>query len=131
MSGNDSLSGDWDGIFNYPSQLPPKSFTAVLREEGGALTGETTESGEVRPDSSILHAWLEGRRSGASVRFVKSYDASSRAHYVVHYTGTIASDANEITGQWNLPGVWSGTFIMVRRAGKTESVERKVAETIR
>ncbi|WEJ98989.1 MAG: hypothetical protein P0Y59_18895 [Candidatus Sphingomonas phytovorans] len=131
MSGSDSLSGEWDGIFNYPSHLPPKTFTAVLREEDGALTGETTESSEARLDPSILHAWLEGRRSAGSVRFVKSYDASSRAHYVVHYTGTIASDANEITGQWHVPGAWSGTFIMVRRAAKTESIERKVAETIR
>ncbi len=57
--------------------------------------------------------------------------SASRAHYVVHYTGSIAPDGNEINGQWNVPGVWSGTFIMIRKPGKAEEVERETAETVR
>lgn len=131
MSAADSLSGEWDGIFNYPRHMPPNAFTAVLREAAGAITGETTESGEEAGDPTMLHAWLEGRRNGDAVRFVKSYDSASRAHYVVRYTGTVAPDGNEINGRWDVPGVWSGTFIMVRKSAKAEAVERQAAETVR
>jgi hypothetical protein len=131
MSGADSLSGEWDGIFNYPHHMPPQAFTATLRDEGGILTGETTESGEESRDPAVLHAWLEGRRSGDAVHFVKSYDATSRADYVVHYAGTLAPDGNEISGRWDVPGVWSGSFIMVRKAGKAEEVGEEAVEAIR
>ena len=131
MSGVENLSGEWDGIFNYPHDRPPNAFTATLRDNGGALTGETTESGEEREDPAVLHAWLEGRRSGNAVHFVKSYDAAVRAAYVVHYEGTVAPDGNEMSGRWHVPGVWSGTFIMVRRAGRMVAVEREAAEVIR
>jgi hypothetical protein len=131
VSAADSLSGEWDGIFNYPRHMPPNAFTAILREDAGAITGETTESGEERGDPVVLHAWLEGRRSGGSVQFVKSYDSASRAHYVVHYTGTVAPDGNEINGRWDVRGAWSGTFIMIRKLGKAEAIELQVAETVR
>jgi hypothetical protein len=131
VSAADSLSGEWDGIFNYPRDMPPNAFNAVLREESGALTGEVAESGEVEGDPTVLHAWLEGRRSGDAVRFVKSYDAATRADYIVHYTGTIAPDGNEINGRWDVPGDWSGTFIMVRKLGNAEAAEREAAETVR
>ena len=131
MSTGESLSGEWDGIFNYPRHLPPNAFNALLREEADTLTGETAESGEVNGEPAVPHAWLEGRRSGDAVQFVKSYDAASRADYVVRYTGTIAADGNEINGRWNVQGVWSGTFIMVRKLGNAEAVERQAAETVR
>jgi len=130
-SANGSLSGEWDGIFNYPHHMPPNAFTAILRDEAGFLTGETTESGEVHGDPAVLHAWIEGRRSGDAAHFVKSYDAAVRACYVVQYAGTIAPDGNEISGRWDVPGVWSDTFIMVRKSGSAEAVEREAAETIR
>ncbi|MDB5707310.1 MAG: hypothetical protein JWN66_4426 [Sphingomonas bacterium] len=132
MSGADDLSGGWDGIFNYPRGYRPNAFTATLRDAGGFLTGETTEPSQDQCDrNAVLHAWLEGRRDGTAVMFVKSYDDPKRAHYAVHYDGSVTPDGNEINGRWNIPGVWSGTFIMVRKAGKTEEAEQKIAETIR
>lgn len=132
MSGADDLSGGWDGIFNYPRGRRPNAFTATLRDDGGFLTGETTEPSDgVNDSSAVLHAWLEGRREDSIVTFVKSYDDPARAHYTVHYAGSITPDGTEISGHWDIAGRLSGTFIMVRRAGRTEAVERRIAETVR
>jgi hypothetical protein len=132
VSGAGNLSGAWDGIFNYPRGYRPNAFIATLQDSGGFLTGETTEPSQEQHDrNAILHAWLEGRRDGATITFVKSYDDPARAHYAVRYAGTVTPDGSEISGQWDIPGVWSGTFIMVRKTGTAEMVERKVTETVR
>ena len=126
------LTGSWSGIFNYPRSLPSNAFNAVLRDSGGIIVGETSEpSGGPNSSSTTLLGWLEGRHDGNDVSFVKSYDDAKRAHYAVWYSGSVGADGTEIQGVWDIPGVWSGTFIMVRQAGKTEAVEREVAEVIR
>jgi hypothetical protein len=132
VSGSDDLSGGWDGIFNYPRGYRPNAFTATLRDTGGFLTGETTEPSQDRRDrNAVLHAWLEGRRENMTAIFVKHYDDPTRAEDAVHYTGSISPDGTEISGRWDIPGNWSGTFIMVRKAGKTEEAGQKIAETVR
>jgi hypothetical protein len=126
------LTGTWSGIFNYPRSLPPGQFTAELRDHGGQLAGETTELGQTRRDQgSTLHALIEGRRTGGSVDFVKRYDAERRANTPVYYTGSISADGDEITGTWDIPGHWNGTFIMIRQARNAAMEERRVAETVR
>ena len=132
MSDAKDLSGGWDGIFNYADGHPPNVFAAILRDIGGVLTGETTEPSDDDGDhAETLHAWIEGQHEGAAVTFVKSYDDPARADYVVQYSGSATPDGTEISGTWDIVGIRSGTFIMVRKAGQAEEVDLKVAETVR
>ena len=133
MSGADDLSGGWDGIYNYPHTRRPTAFTATLRDVAGAIVGETSEP-ETLPGGrgSVLHALLEGSREGASVRVTKTYDEPGYARRnPVLYTGTVNGEGTEINGRWEIPGNWSGTFIMVRQAREEETTEVKTAETVR
>lgn len=123
-SGGRSITGDWDGIFNYPHSLPPTAFAVTLREEGGMLSGETVEAGE----AGALQALLQGTRDGAAVSFVKTYDNGHQTP--IRYAGTLDAEAAEITGRWHIAGDWSGSFIMVRRRGAEETVEQQVGETV-
>lgn len=124
MSAAPTLTGAWDGIFNYPHTLPPAAFAAVLREEGGDLSGETIEAG----DGGTRHALLLGTRAGATVMFVKTYDDWHQTP--IRYAGALNDDATEITGRWTMPGDWAGTFIMVRKRNAEETIEEQVGETV-
>ncbi len=120
------LTGRWDGIFNYPRALPPNGFVATLVEHDGGLTGEVEERADAGTDQgTTLAALIEGDRIGSRVRFIKRYDAIDRADHPVTYDGTLAPDGDEITGEWTIPGVWSGSFIMVRQPGLATEVERE------
>ena len=131
MSSRD-LSGRWDGIYNYPRELPPTGFVAVLADHAGTLTGEIEEiSRDVRTQGIALAAMIEGERIGSSVRFTKRYDDLRRAHYAIRYDGTLTAEGDEITGEWTIPGVWSGSFIMVRTAGRAAAVEETAREEVR
>jgi hypothetical protein len=132
MMGEDlNLSGIWKGIFNYPRLLPPNHFEAELRDQLGVLTGETFERGNgFRNKGQPLPAMLEGQRHGFSVTFVKRYDEFKRVSTPVHYTGTVRGDGNEISGTWEIPGQWSGTFLMIRAKPKSIGVERKIEVTV-
>jgi hypothetical protein len=128
----DDLSGRWDGIFNYPRGPGSNHFVAILRDSGGILVGETTEQSDASGDrGATLIAWIEGRHDGGKVSFVKSYDEPTRGHYAVSYQGSVSPDGNEINGIWDIPGIWSGTFIMVRPAGKAIVAEQEIAEPVR
>ena len=125
------LSGAWKGIFHYPRVLPPEQFDAQIQDFGGALTGEISE----RPKSGrlageILHSVLTGNRQGTAVNFTKYYDHLRRAHYLVHYDGQLRADGEEISGDWSIPGIWSGTFLMIRNQPQKVSESRKSAETV-
>ena len=122
----DDLSGDWRGIFNYPGAAgPPTEFTASLRDAGGLLTGETVEP---TPYAFALAARIDGRRSGSAVTFNKLYDEVDAGGYdQVAYRGEVDADGLEITGRWTIPGVWSGTFIMVRDKGVEEKAEARAS----
>ncbi|MFM5925272.1 MAG: hypothetical protein ACKOPG_13905 [Novosphingobium sp.] len=128
-----NLSGRWRGIFNYPRAYPPTQFSAEIREHQGSFDGETAELGSVLRDAGQqLSAFISGVRDGRSVTFVKSYDGVSKARSSVRYDGKLAADGNEITGTWQIPGNWSGTFIMVRyRAGAGQAaVEAQETELL-
>lgn len=131
MSDPNDLSGEWDGVFNYPHGLPPTGFRATLRDQAGALTGETVEEGDAEEHGTTLIALIEGHRDGAAVAFTKRYDTLGRAYYVVGYDGKVASDGEEISGRWTIPGVWSDTFLMVRSAAALATAAREIKEEVR
>jgi hypothetical protein len=78
-----------------------------------------------------LYATLSGRRQGASVTFLKTYDRPDpRYHSTISYQGTLSADGTEIEGGWLIPGNFAGKFLMIRSAGKAEAVRRKAFERV-
>jgi len=124
------LSGSWTGLFNYPSLLPTTHFQAVLKDAGGLVTGLTTEEGESLHIDGIVHATIEGRHDGIVLHFTKIYDDLAHAGHPIDYEGTITEGGDEISGRWDIKGVWSGTFLMVRNPGQEEAVEREAGAEI-
>ncbi len=125
------VTGEWLGIFAYPRLLPPSNFRARLREAGGFVSGEIDEPCDHGPaKGQVIHALMVGRRAARSIDLEKRYDDLDRADYVVVYRGELNGDGTEITGRWDIAGVWSGSFIMVREIGIAVADERRVAETI-
>ena len=90
------------------------------------ITGERDD----KPDGhgAVLTAVIEGRREGHAIEFRKLYDDLSRCDGFVAYSGTIYPDGNEISGRWEIAGVWSGTFIMIRKSGARETFAREAEE---
>jgi hypothetical protein len=123
------LTGQWTGIYNYPSLYPPNQFEAVIRDVGGAIAGEISQPGEFfeRP-GTVQHALIEGRRQGSELVFIKIYDDIARP--TPHYRGTIQPGGDEIEGEWTIPGDWSGTFLMIRGAKAAAAIERKISEKV-
>ena len=129
MSGETDLSGRWTGIYNYPALFPPNMFEAEIRDEGGAISGVITQPREFfEGPGPSQQAVIEGRREGGTLTFVKFYDDLNRP--TPHYRGAIQPGGNEIEGEWTIPGDWSGTFLMIRGAGETEAIERRVSERV-
>ncbi len=130
-AGNANLSGRWTGVFNYPVAWPSTSFEAVLADAGGLITGTTTEAGDT-PEclGQILSATIDGRREGTTIRFAKMYDFATEHRDTVLYTGTLHPDGNEIEGRWEIPGEWSGTFLMIRNGGHSETLSQRIEEEI-
>ena len=129
MSGAAShdLSGDWFGMYNYPHGGPPTRFEATVRDHGGAITGETAEPDLQREPSPTLHPDNEGTHDGERLRFTKFYDDLEFSPEPILYDGRIDRSGDEIEGGWTIPGVWSGTFLMVRGARREEAVAQEVA----
>jgi hypothetical protein len=125
------LSGRWSGIYNYPEFFPPNGFEANLSDVGGAISGTISE-----PDEDpfglggTLDSFIEGRREGSAVTFTKMYEDVDRMPDAIFYSGTIHADGNEISGRWEIPGRWAGTFIMIRDAGVAEATEKEVGEEV-
>ena len=134
MSQAASLTGVWDGQFSYPRLLAPNTFTAVILDFGGSLSGtvhEVAATGKTKGQTVI--ATLSGSRAGQSVTFTKLYDPTGGRHkHPVNYDGTVNSDATQITGTWSIPGNWAGSFIMTRSPGgeETVAVERQALEPV-
>ncbi len=129
--GGADLSGRWHGFYNLPVDEPPTLFEAELLDTGGLLSGETTEEGDT-PDcfGMTLHAVIEGRREGDRVVFTKRYDYLPRADYAIDYEGVLAPGGDEIEGRWTIPGIWSGSFLMVRQGRQSEAIERQASEKV-
>ena len=104
------------------------SFVATLIETASSVSGTTHEPCAVggRPNETLF-ATLVGSRQDGAVSFTKTYDGANPLYGTVAYDGRLSGDRTEIEGRWNIPGVWSGKFLMVRSAGKTAQVARKAA----
>jgi len=127
-----SLTGVWQGMYSSPAEQGPVSFMATLIETASALSGATHEPCAFGGSpSDNLYATLAGSRHDNTVSFVKTYDGKNPFYSAVAYEGTLSPDGTEIEGRWNIPGVWSGKFLMIRSAGKQEAVSRKVFERAR
>jgi len=123
VSAEADLSGTWTGVYFYPEDTawnandtyPPTPFTAELVDDQGLVSGTTLEPDLTGPVRNLeVRASIEGRRAGAELRFTKYPDSPRQDP--IHYTGEISADGNSIDGHWVIPGDWSGTFRMQRRA---------------
>jgi hypothetical protein len=124
-----SLTGIWHGIYSYPIPRAPVSFVATLIETVSAVSGTTHEPCTIGGGpNEILYATLLGSRQHSVVAFVKTYDGANPCYGTVAYQGTLSPDGTEIEGRWIVAGNWSGKFLMIRSAGKTEAVARTVFE---
>ena len=123
------LTGSWNGSFTYPDCLHPVPFTIEIRDIGGLISGVTSEPHEWAP-SDEAHGTISGRRSGSHVQFTKIYIHQEDYPDPVHYYGTLDEDQSEVAGEWDIPGVWSGSFIMTRpkpqKAQASESQEATI-----
>jgi hypothetical protein len=128
-----SLTGVWDGLYNWPDSRPRTPFTAVLIDTGGALSGSVHEVSLSGPlEGRELTAMISGARSGSSVRFTKTYDAKPVRLRPVIYDGQVNADLTEIEGLWTIPGLWSGMFLMIRprRTAETAKAGERLTEPV-
>lgn len=125
--GQASLTGVWNGQYDYPFGYEPVGFMATLIEAGASFSGGVTESapgeGGVMAE---LFAVIAGQRVAQQVTFTKTYDGSNGWEHVVEYDGTLSADGNEIEGEWRVPGAMQGRFMMIRPERTQSQVEQKV-----
>jgi hypothetical protein len=124
-----NLTGVWSGRYSYPSILPPVLFVATLIETKRRLLGSTHEAdASVGAVGAMAFATLDGARDGSRVTFTKTYEnVPADANHAVHYVGTLSADGAEISGQWNIPGHWSGNFVMIRAQRQAIVSKRRIA----
>jgi hypothetical protein len=122
-----SLTGVWQGIYDYPRGAGPTTpFTATLIEAGQSLSGSVHEQCLMHGSpNQTLFATLLGARRGSAVSFVKTYDGSNPAYTTVVYEGTLNEDATEIEGRWTVPRNWSGKFLMIRSGEEAAKAEEQ------
>lgn len=121
------VTGRWTGVYFYPDDhawnandaYPPTPFTAELVEDQGAVTGSTSELDLMGPDRTVeILAGIEGVRDGDSLSFIKYPDSPRQVP--IHYNGIVAPDGDSISGEWTIPGSWSGVFRMQRRVAPAQ-----------
>lgn len=128
VSRRTSLSGAWSGAYRYPGDVGPETvFNVQIEEVGSAFTGALQEPNLLHPGRApVVTAEIEGVRNGAQVSFAKFYDGSGGMSHAVQYDGTADAALERIEGRWTIPGVWSGTFFMLRDDdGAAEEAELK------
>jgi hypothetical protein len=126
-----NLTGIWQGLYHYPSADAPVSFTATLIESGAWLSGSIHETAQDEwGDWREVFATLLGKRGGQAVSFTKTYDGTNGWTHAVAYEGVLSDDATEIAGQWSIPKVWSGKFLMIRPEGRRATILREAFERI-
>ncbi|KQN80744.1 hypothetical protein ASE90_14055 [Sphingomonas sp. Leaf67] len=113
------LTGKWSGIFNYPHTNPPTAFEADIADLGGSIVGTIHEPDLYsQPPGALIAAAIDGHVEGARITFSKFYDDSAGYADMVVYSGVLSEDGCEISGRWDIPGVWSGSFLMIRPANE-------------
>ena len=131
-AGSTDLTGVWLGLYSYPRELEPVSFTATLIDTSGAISGSSHEAFPRAPlGPCTALAALCGRRDEHVVAFVKTYDGGIPHNRPIRYDGAIVDEGNEIEGRWIIPRVWSGKFLMVRSAPNAGTIVRRKYERVR
>jgi len=106
-------------------------FVAHLSEQQATLSGTTEETGTHGAAQGIkLGATLQGRRDARAVTFLKLYDGRHEGYDSVdsvQYEGRLNADSSEIAGRWRIPGGWSGSFLMIRKAGAKAAAAKATA----
>lgn len=121
-----SLTGRWHGVYSYPAEPMPVYFVADLIQTGDSLSGSTEEAEKGQFGEPLtLTAHLSGTRAGMAVTFTKTYDGTGGWSHSVEYGGALSADGLEIDGRWAVPGVWSGSFLMIRAEGASEAMARE------
>ncbi|MGE0282169.1 MAG: hypothetical protein AB7P20_16370 [Rhizobiaceae bacterium] len=123
------LTGVWNGRYSYPFLLSPVSFVATLIETKRRLGGSTHEANTgMGAAGAMAFAILDGARDGSRVTFTKTYEnLPADANHPIQYIGTLSTDGAEISGQWNIPGHWSGNFVMIRSQRQAIASNRRIA----
>jgi hypothetical protein len=122
-----SISGFWSGTYFYPEpHVPDVHFDCELRQSGGAISGEITES---HAPGQMLMASLQGELNGQAIRFIKTYQtAEPNFLWDISYSGQVSPKKDHIAGTWRV-GMRSGSFEMHRDAGQLrEAGVREAAE---
>jgi len=118
------LTGKWSGIFNYPHTNPPTAFEADIADLGGSIVGTIHEPDLYsQPPGALIAAAIDGHCEGTRISFSKFYDDSVGYADMVVYSGVLSEDGCEISGRWDIPGVWSGSFLMIRPASEPASAD--------
>ena len=121
------LTGQWAGSYTYPGCLDPVPFTAEIREIDGQLSGVTSEPHEWDVGEEA-NGTIAGKRSGTHLQFTKLYVLQEDYPDPVFYFGSLDEDGCEVAGDWDIPGVWSGSFVMMRpRQPKVELASEQTA----
>jgi hypothetical protein len=94
------ISGTWLGTY-WQNGMPTR-FEATFVQSGNSL------SGSVLDDNYLGEAKLSGEVIGRSIRFTKRYVTSSPNP--IDYAGTIAEDADSMSGNWRIGRLYSGTW---------------------
>ncbi|MCC6920603.1 MAG: hypothetical protein IT548_15505 [Alphaproteobacteria bacterium] len=133
MAESERLTGVWDGLYRYPAGIrtPESTFTAVLFDGGGALSGTIHETMKLGAHDIPASAFLEGRVAGRTVTFLKTYDGSGGQSHSVSYDGTLGDNGDEIEGEWRIHadfGVMTGRFVMIRARRHAKAKRTRVAE---
>jgi hypothetical protein len=124
-----SLTGSWEGLFDYFGEVAPVAFHAQLHEANGAFSGLIEETDDMLDGHGpiFLTGIVEGSRRGENVAFRKTYDELVPV-CCVDYDGTVDLEATEICGEWvRLEDGLTGSFVMRRKDGR-EMVAKREAE---
>lgn len=106
-----NLGGAWFGA--YRMGAIEVAFIALLEDRGGALAGRISEPDRFAGTGGLLHATLDGRRDGESIRFRKTYDGAARVSHAVAYAGVLSEAGQRIDGAWRI-GSEGDSFFMTR-----------------
>jgi hypothetical protein len=94
------ISGTWLGT--YWQNVLPTRFEATFVQSNNTL------SGSILDDNYLGEAQVSGEMVGRSIRFIKQYVTTSPSP--VNYSGTIAEDANSMSGTWKIGRLFSGNW---------------------
>ncbi|MEM9318073.1 MAG: hypothetical protein AAGA70_03595 [Pseudomonadota bacterium] len=134
MAQHSDLTGEWWGIYRYPTGgAQPVPMEVKLSEAAGELSGESREPNTFRKDlGPELRAELNGHRDGSAVQFSKRYLGFTQPGGDPVYAGTSDAARTQIRGHWHFRRMphWGGTFSLRRKPHATATATRRIEEAV-